>query len=165
MAGRPSGTALVPDSTPEIGEEVCTVDTRGRLLIPSWIANGVAWLGGSPKRTTHSALAVCSSRGAIRLLEWDSNAESVLQRRKDLLERHDLDSVLLLEYRYRRILIPKDLRISLGAPGTAHLGLDPESAASVYVGFKGDCVSIITQAFRDREIADAEGGGLFAELP
>jgi hypothetical protein len=98
-------------------------------------------------------------------MDWDCNSEPVLQRRRKLAEEHDLESILLFEYRYRRIVVPKDLRLTLGVAGAAHLGLDPEKAASVYVGFRSDAISVIAQTFRDKEIADAESSGLFADLP
>ena len=166
MAGRPSGLSLVPDSDIDVGEDVAILDSRGRFLIPSRIASSVAWLPGLQKNKDRCyALAVCAERGAIRLLHWEDHAESVLQRRKALVEMGDLDSILLLEYRYRRFQIPKDLRLTIGASGAAHLGVDPETSVSMYVSFKSNSISIITQAYRDKELADADAKALFIDLP
>jgi hypothetical protein len=165
MAGRPSGFDLLPDSDVDVGEDVTVLDSRGRFLIPSWVATSVSWLQSSQKKVPCYSLAICAKPGAIRLLHWEDHSGPVLQRRKALVEKGELDSILLLEYRYRRILIPKDFRPTIGASGAAHLGVNPETTVSLYVGFSRDSISIISQAYREKEIADAEANGLFLDLP
>lgn len=165
MPGRPSGFALIPDSDIDVGEEVAVLDSRGRFSIPSWLAGSVSWLQGSHKKAPCYALAVCAKPGAIRFMDWEQHSDAVLRRRAALVESGDFESVLLLEYRYRRVLIPKDLRPTIGAWGAAHLGISPEASASLHVGFNRETISIITQAYREREIADAESKGIFSDLP
>jgi hypothetical protein len=162
---RPTGAALDPEHDCPAGEDISAVDSRGRLSLPEWIVASVSWSPKPTRKESFDVLAVCSERGLMRLISWNTNSPQVLARRTEFIKRGDLEAVALLEHRYRRLPIPKDLRPTIGLTGTVHLGLPPSGRAAVYVVLASDQILLTSQEYRDRQMADADASGLFANLP
>ena len=96
---------------------------------------------------------------------WVANSPKVLSRRAEAIREGDFETVILLEYRYRRLTIPKDLRPTIGLAGIAHLGFRPGDGVPVYIVLARDEVSLVSQEYRDRQMDEAEASGSFAGLP
>lgn len=141
------------------------VDTRGRLTLPNWILSSVSWAPKIARQRAFEVLAVCAEHGAMRLVPWDTNAPAILARRQECIQKGDLRGVNLIEYRYRRLAIPRELRPTIGMAGAAHLGLRPGSNIAVYVALEGEEIVLMSQEYRDRQLEEASAAGLFEGLP
>jgi hypothetical protein len=153
-AGRPQGSDLDPEILLPVAQEVVTIDARGRVRIPAWVVTGVGWLDSYSDGKRY-ALGIFDEPGRIELRSWDENAASVVAQRRELGKAKNYRAVRLLEDRYRKVEIPKDLRPSLGDSSVAHLGLPPDRESHVYIFRTEDIVEIVAPTYRDKVLADA----------
>jgi len=158
--GRQADTRL--DAQYPLGQEVIAVDPRGRIRIPTGLTGGIGWLDS---RGTAGCLALCvmDAPGTISLLSWEGESPAVVARRRQLETEGDHESVRLLDDRYRRLLIPKDLRLTLSLSHLVHLGLPPNATSAIYVFRMSQGLELVAPSKRDEQLLAAQAD--FLDLP
>ena len=152
---------LDPEAPGLVGQDITTLDIRGRLRIPWQLAKPIDWL--EPTKKSCYALAIFEDPGRIMLCSWEKESPAVLEKRRDLLRRDAYADLRLLEDRYRRVLIPRDLRPTLGAGAVMHLGLRLDVERRVYVVRMANVLEILAPSYRDKQLALAST--VFSGLP
>lgn len=145
------GFGLDPDLPGPVEQAVADIDRRGRLRIPSRLAAGMDWLGAAAASV--DALAVLDEPGRIILLSWKERSAELLAKRRALIEEAPevdaLQALRLLENRYKRINIPKELRPTLGPETLIHLDLPIGVESHVYVTRVLDALEVMSPAYRN----------------
>ena len=166
MSGRPKGTSLDASSPSVEATDAVEIDERGRFSIPSWIAESVPWISSARAADVRCfSLMKLENQGVIRFLSWEEHSGLILARRRELVDRNDRHGVRLLEQRYQRLLIPKDLRPVVGDAGRAHLELAPTSTQFVYLVYENLEISLINGRVLASQLAIADIEGVFENLP
>ena len=153
-AGRPRGLDLDPAMAAPVGQEVVTIDDRGRIRIPGWLVADLDWFNFTQGAERY-VLGVFEEPERIELRSWAQGSPAVLDFRAKLLQAGNYPAIRLLEDRYRRIEIPKDLRPTLGDGARAHLRLGPDQNSYVYFFRTGDTIEIASTTYRDRVLREA----------
>lgn len=150
---------LDPSLESPVEQGVADIDRRGRIRIPSRMARLLGWLphSGAPV----DALAVFDEPGHMALFSWAERSPPVLIKRKELI--HDaqesteaLESLRLLEDRYKRISIPQDLRPTLSIEALMHLELPVATVTYVYVIRIFDVLEIFSPTFRKQRSTNSD---------
>jgi hypothetical protein len=152
--GRPKTRSLDGANNSPVAEEVVPVDRKGRIGIPTAVVRGVAWLSAT-RTTSIDSLAVFDEPGTMYLHAWDSQAERVLVRQRELVAQGDLEVLRLLQDRYRRIPISSESRFVLTNTDALHFGITFETKSHLYVASLGPVVRFSSPSVRDREILDS----------
>lgn len=161
-AGRPPGTGLLDSADKLTAACVVSVDGRGRLAIPRWLAAEARWLG-TPSTSHRTALGVMDAPGHIRLLDWTVNSVSVLERAEHYISSGELELLRTLLDRYLRIEIGSDLRLTLSPPAIAHLFTADPTPATVYLYRIADVLEVETTSYRAERLRRVEA--VFGDLP
>jgi len=160
-----SGLPLDPAGSSPVAQEVVELDERGRITLPTTVMSAIGWLA---KQET-VVLIIYDELGRIVLLPWESYGETVLTRRRELIEDAGggdaaaLDDLLLLEDRYHRGRVARDRRLSLGLQGLLHLGLDGAVKPRVYIAGAVDRIVIMSKEYRDQRLR--KGSVAVSDLP
>jgi hypothetical protein len=180
---RLSDLPLDPSGPGPISHYVVALDERGRIRLPVSVVSSVSWLTKPGDGTT--ALMVLEVPGRLSLQSWEQFGEAVLARRRELLREAEQGNVaaeedlLWLEDRYRRVLLPKERRLTLTAAGLLHLGIveveqsidpdrrvvrgQPPPAHRLYLTRLFDRVVIMSQEYRDH--SRRTGSVALSDLP
>jgi FMN phosphatase YigB (HAD superfamily) len=122
---RPSGLSIVDDESAIVSEEIAHIDTRGRInFLPRW-RERIPWLAKQNTGDTQ-ALMVFAEPGLISIREWALDGPRIQKRYEELANSPDEDAteaLRLIQSRYRRLIILRNERTSLGEAALAHLGL------------------------------------------
>lgn len=115
-----------------------------------------------------TALAVLDEPERVKLLPWNSSVERVLQRRRVLIGKAEgdpevLESLRLIEDRYKRIRIPVTGRPNLPPEVVLHLGLKPSLTGWVYLWRVRDALELNSINYRFEHL-DTESEALI-DLP
>lgn len=153
LTGRPKDQPFDPDEGEPVRQSTANLDHRGRIKIPTRIAEGLNWLAG------RETLAVLSVPGIIRLLPWVPSGEAVLRRRRELADRTKVEPstfeiLRALEDRYKRFRIPQSVRPTLSNEMILHLGLTPSVPTSIYLWRIADSVELNSSAHRIQHLAN-----------
>lgn len=148
---------LDPDLKSPVEQGVADIDHRGRIRVPSRMARLLSWLPSSGAPV--DALAVFDEPGHIILLSWKERSPPVLTRRKKLIQDAQespeaLEGLRLLEDRYKRIPIPRDLRPTLSIEALMHLELPVATTTHVYIVRVFDALEILSPMFRKQRNTD-----------
>jgi hypothetical protein len=134
------------------------VDDRGRLHLPLNFTGSVTWL--KQQDGTVSALAILEAPGLLRLLSWEQEGKRVQGRRAELLERiaidtrdtEALETLMLIEDRYKTLSIPKELRPTLPKEALLHLGILGAIPCHVYLERYGDALEVLSPSYRNERL-------------
>lgn len=156
--GRPAGLQLDPDRPGPIAQAVVQGSGRGRFRLPADVVRGATWLGSTEAMV--ESLVVFEDPGYLVLLPWSPDGDRVIARRRELIasineksESEEIEALRVLEDRYKRVKIGKDLRVTLSPEMLQHLRLQRETAAQVYVVRVQDRIELISPDTRDRRLA------------
>lgn len=149
-----------------MAQHLAFFDERGRVRIPSDLADRVPWLRS--RKAAIPSLLILEDHGHARLLCWDTYSHSVLARREKLIEDAESDSEALLalqvlEDRYQRLSIPLDLRPTLSNEILLHFGIIDPFDKPIYVSRVLDTIELLSEEYRNsRLIRSSE---LLKDLP
>jgi hypothetical protein len=134
-------------------------------ILPRW-RQKIEWMRSEAGDVL--ALMVLAEPGLISLRDWKSNGPRIEQRYAELAASSDAEAseaLLLIQSRYRRLLIPAKDRPSLGDAALAHLGLPIDRGAKsvIYVGVLSDKIELMSPIYRDAKLI--EGHPLIEDLP
>lgn len=148
------GSELDPDSRGVVAQDVSDIDSRGRVRIPTRLVSAVSWCRNPTSASV--ALAVYDEPGRIMLLSWEEESAPVLARRRELIEKAKdshtaLDGLRVLEDRYKRLIVPKDFRPTLGAEALMHLDLPIGAESRVYILRVLETLEILSPRYRNKQ--------------
>ena len=141
-----------------VASEVVTLDKRARVAIPRRIAKAVHWL-----QAASFALAVCDTRGIIRLLPWDENEAVLREKENEFLSADAYEALQSMDDRFRKFKVLSDFRVTLGLRDAAHLEIPLVPGALLHVFRERETIELVSTAARFKLLAD--GAHLFAGLP
>lgn len=166
-AGKIPGKPLDPNNIGPIRMDMAEIDSRGRIIIPRHIGENIEWFVSGDSQV--EALIVLNEPGMLTFYNWDAEGQKILDKRLDLIKEVDadpnaLEALRLLEDRYKRISIPKDLRPTLGLMIIQHLGLSRGTGNVVYVtSIHQGRLIVMSPEFRNKKLL--RSSDLLYDLP
>ena len=160
---RPDETFLDGRTHGPVSITLTRVRSRRRLHLSTQQREKIGWLEANNET---AALAELSRLGQIILHPLIGRAQSILDRRRELLEsdlsdKDVIQELLAIENRYQRLSIEKGGRLKIYDRMEDHLQASIEVGTKVYVVVLPDTVELWSQQFRQKyhgELWEKYGG-------
>ncbi len=133
--GRPRGWELDPKNRNPAAQQIVEFDERDRIRLPAQFLECIPWLQGI--EGSRDALLILNGLNEGAIVDWVENSQAILETRVALLENFNevetaADDLRLLEDRYFRVKVSKDLRVTFPDEAIFHFGLHTESRRILY---------------------------------
>jgi hypothetical protein len=132
------------------------MDERFRVRVPHAIVATVPWMRSGKEQL--ELLGELHSPGIVKLVPWSPNGDKVVARKRELDQKLASDPLAVdalreLFFRYQRVLVDKEHRITLSPELQVHLAVN--QYRGVYFVRVSDQVEIWSGARREQELLES----------